>query len=148
MAKARRASPTSSTELVLCSISRMYASETQLIITRVLMKYGWLSHDIRGNRKLFVLMDHIFPDLAVERSTVDSRWMELYAVRRIPKNVVNHEGGVITGVGSLDRELALAKDRFHRRRSTSLPDSTENSAVTIPQWVSCSGALNLSIPYT
>jgi hypothetical protein len=100
-------------------MSRMFASEPPIMITRILMNFGWLLHDMRDDVKLFVLMRNLFTYLNLGQHTVDERWLSAYDLTA--RNLLNH-GRVKEAVSLLEqvvkiKEQTLAEDHPSRLAS-------------------------------
>jgi tetratricopeptide (TPR) repeat protein len=105
--------------LAAWKVDKMFAAEPPVLVTRVLVKCGWMLHQMRSDAKLFMLMKKIFTCLGLERANVERPWMGVYdlAVR----NLVNH-GKVKVAIPLMEkvvkiREQSLAEDHPARLAS-------------------------------
>jgi hypothetical protein len=105
--------------LLSWEISRMFTSEPPVMITGILMKCGWLLHEMRDDVKLFVLMNNLLTYLSLNRLTVDEKWLPVYDLTA--RNLVNY-GKAREAVSLLEQvvkiqEQTLAEDHPSRPAS-------------------------------
>jgi Tetratricopeptide repeat len=86
--------------LTAWEVATMFAGESSILVTRILVNCGWLLHNTRADTKLFLLMMNIYIWLKLDRSRVERSWLGLYDLAA--RNLVNH--------GKLKEAMALLKE--------------------------------------
>ena len=105
--------------LTAWEVARMFAAESPIRITRVLVNCGWILNVMRADMKLYVLMEKIFVRLKLDRLTAEGGWLGVYDLAA--RNLINH-GKVKDSVSLLEqvvkiRGQTLAEDHPSRLAS-------------------------------
>ena len=97
----------------------MFAEESSILVTRILVNCGWFLHKMRADTKLFMLMKKIYRWLKLDQSKVERSWLGFYYLAG--RNLFNH-GKPKDAVALLEevvkiQEQSLAEDHPNRLAS-------------------------------
>ena len=99
-------------------VDSMFAAESPVLVSRVLVNCGWMLHQMRSDMKLFTLLEKVCGRLTLDGLSVAARWVGLYDLAG--RNLLN--------CGKAKEAMALLKQVVKIREQTLAEDHSDRLA--------------------